>query len=95
MVLAITPRHRRVSAVISSALASAISLIMFCNPLAARAEYNSKYVIKDALIGPNALIEPYIPMGCEGTDRRWLSRMGKFDSSLSDIAWDSGQVNWA
>jgi hypothetical protein len=70
MVFAITPRHRRVSAVISSELASAISLIMFCNPLAARAEFDSKYVIKDALIGPNALIKPYIPMGCEGTHRR-------------------------
>jgi hypothetical protein len=38
--------------------------------MAARAEFDSKYVIKGALIGPNGLIEPYIPMACEGTDRR-------------------------
>jgi len=34
------------------------------------------YSIKSALAGPNARIEQYFPMACEGTDRRSLSRMG-------------------
>jgi hypothetical protein len=68
MVLAITPRHRSVSGVISSFVANAISLIMLGTPFSARAGFDSKYVIKGALIGPNARIEPYIPMACEDTD---------------------------
>jgi hypothetical protein len=74
MVLAITPRHRSVSVVSFSSVASAISLIILSTHVvcgdwvAGRQTWN--YSIKSALAGPKAQIELYIPMACEGTDRK-------------------------